>query len=497
MFEAFLLAAILALTGVAAREPYRDSKGRLVVTISADRPSPSSSGPRTTGGPRNSLSENRQHRSGSPSSSASYNEEENDLTRGINRGGITNVYKFKYSANPREKLYQLKEIQKSNPIRDERNAYWFMAQKEIEEVEKIIQEEDRKIAKALAKEKAKKERKERSEEYFRQYAEQIARTEAFHKAQIDYVFEQARISSDTIKTEGEYRNEIERVTEKRNKAVERHHKRINSGKFLETMSHRQRATVYEQAAALSYSHEFIREADTQFTDHNDSESGELALKVAEALVDITTSLFPGVSWGRDIYEAISGRSLINGNILSDFEMGTAVFGAVTAGFGSKILKGMKVLERVGVKATDLHRLIDWSVFTKRAENAKAIKLPYDLPSAVQDMSDAALYARFQAENGQTLYKVGAITMSETTNSQFWSLRNPLTVKKFSQKYGIKESIAAEFDFIQTAVLKDGVNFVTRKSTSQGANLGGEIEVVVDIGDVVLQSFHTIEKGVIK
>ncbi len=337
----------------------------------------------------------------------------------------------------------------------------------------------------------------------RKHNEKIAKEELAEEArelklgirQEEYALEQAKISSDVIKTEeGEYRSEIERVTEKRNTHVQYLRNYAKDGIFRMQSVNFIREQLVQDAISLSYSHEFIREADTQFVD-NDPESGELSLKIAEALIDITTSITPGISWGRDIFEAISGKSFIDGSPLSDLEIGTAVFGAATAGFGSKILKGMKLLERVGVKAKDLHRLIDWSVFTKRAENAKIIKTPWG--EAAQEMGDAALYARFQAENGATLYKVGGTGFSETTTAQFWSLKNPLSVKDYAQKYGIKEEIAAEFNFIQTAVIKDGVNFVTRVSPAQGLNLGGELEVVVDVGDVVLQSFHTIEKGVIK
>lgn len=97
------------------------------------------------------------------------------------------------------------------------------------------------------------------------------------------------------------------------------------------------------------------------------------------------------------------------------------FGAVAAGFGSKIVKGMKVLERVGVKATDAARLIDWSVFSRNEQRTqKQSKVPFDL---LFEMTDAALYARFQAENGGTLYRLGTTGNSEVKGAQYWALEH--------------------------------------------------------------------------
>ena len=43
------------------------------------------------------------------------------------------------------------------------------------------------------------------------------------------------------------------------------------------------------------------------------------------------------------------------------------------------------------------------------------------------------------------------------------------------------------DFLETATLKDGAKFITRKAPSYGSNPGGAIEFVVPEGGVIIKS----------
>ncbi|MBC8285630.1 MAG: pre-toxin TG domain-containing protein [Nitrospinae bacterium] len=79
---------------------------------------------------------------------------------------------------------------------------------------------------------------------------------------------------------------------------------------------------------------------------NAFESGMIAANIAETALDLATSFTPGISWARDFYEAFSGKHLISGAELDSFDRGTAVFGVVTLGLGSKIGKVFKVLPKI-------------------------------------------------------------------------------------------------------------------------------------------------------
>ncbi len=76
-------------------------------------------------------------------------------------------------------------------------------------------------------------------------------------------------------------------------------------------------------------------ADELYAAGKDAE-GDIALTMAKTVADIGLGLIPGVGWGKDVYEAVSGKSLIDGSELSTFDRTFAVVGVLTAGVGSKI-----------------------------------------------------------------------------------------------------------------------------------------------------------------
>jgi hypothetical protein len=79
--------------------------------------------------------------------------------------------------------------------------------------------------------------------------------------------------------------------------------------------------------------------------------GEALLEVATIAADLVTSWTPGVSWGRDIYEALIGNNLITGEELDNFSRTVAIVGAITGGLGSK---GIHSIETVSRTASRLH-----------------------------------------------------------------------------------------------------------------------------------------------
>lgn len=124
-----------------------------------------------------------------------------------------------------------------------------------------------------------------------------------------------------------------------------------------------------------------------------------------------------------------------------------------------------------------------------AKNAKPVKIPHGSGQAIQEMSAEALKVRAKVDSGGTLYRIGTRGKSQTgAKAQYWSPESPLS-PGYAEKYGIPPENIADMDFLETAVLKDGTNYVTRKAPGVSTNAGGAIEVVVPEAGVIIKS-HT-------
>ncbi|WP_273802636.1 hypothetical protein, partial [Proteus vulgaris] len=99
----------------------------------------------------------------------------------------------------------------------------------------------------------------------------------------------------------------------------------------------------------------------------------------------------------------------------------------------------------------------------------------------------ALAARAKVENGATLYRIGTTGRSETTGAQFWALEHPYN-PGYASRYGIPQENITRSNFIMTAELKPGSNFVTRPAPGIGENIGGGIEVVVPPDAIKMKTF---------
>ncbi|XNY04005.1 pre-toxin TG domain-containing protein (plasmid) [Sinorhizobium meliloti] len=103
--------------------------------------------------------------------------------------------------------------------------------------------------------------------------------------------------------------------------------------------------------------------------------GLMLMTLATVTLDLVTSLTPGVSWGRDIYESVTGRNLITGEELTTIERTLAIAGAVSGGVaagGPKVLRAMQKVADLGQSGKDFKRLnetaahidqeaVEWSV----------------------------------------------------------------------------------------------------------------------------------------
>jgi RHS repeat-associated protein len=113
--------------------------------------------------------------------------------------------------------------------------------------------------------------------------------------------------------------------------------------------------------------------------------------------------------------------------------------------------------------------------------------------ACQSLSEKALLARKEVQQGSVLYKIGTIGKSEIAESQFWSLEHPLSVNFSASRYGIPTDNFKLPNFIISGKVKSGTSFVTREAPAVGPTLGGNVEVVVPKNGVVIESFNMIEK----
>ena len=230
----------------------------------------------------------------------------------------------------------------------------------------------------------------------------------------------------------------------------------------------------------------------------DSEGYTQYKEAAVILLDTALSFTPGVSFARDCYEAVTGRNLVTGEELDTFDRSMAVLGAVTGGLGSKIKNVSKGIEVVtdlmkGVARSEegIAKVVRVSEKAKdvidSAKNAKAVKIPYETGEALQEITSEALKVRAKVDSGAPLYRVGTRGRSQTgAQAQFWSHENPLS-PGYAERYGIPPENLKNMDFLETATLKDGTNYITRKAPSYGSNPGGAIEVVVPEGGVIIKS----------
>lgn len=155
-------------------------------------------------------------------------------------------------------------------------------------------------------------------------------------------------------------------------------------------------------------------------------SGDEALDFAKNVLDVALSFAPVVGWGKDMYEAATGRNLVTGEVLDDFERAAAVLGVVTVGFGSKIMKGLSTLRKVKLRhmnvlswnkaldgAGNIAKSAKKSGFTKGEDVAQLAK---GWKSVTPDMESKILYGARKSPNKNQL--IGAHSPNVKNNPNF-------------------------------------------------------------------------------
>jgi hypothetical protein len=103
----------------------------------------------------------------------------------------------------------------------------------------------------------------------------------------------------------------------------------------------------------------------EFYKAEEYEEGGIAARYAEIALDLATSFTPGVSFGRDIYESITGFDLITGEKLGTFSRTVAMISAATLGIGSSFARCGKILAKIMKSGKDFETCVHEFKVAKR------------------------------------------------------------------------------------------------------------------------------------
>lgn len=210
-----------------------------------------------------------------------------------------------------------------------------------------------------------------------------------------------------------------------------------------------------------------------------------AHELLKGVADIGIGLSPA-GWAKDVYEVISGKSLIDGRMLSTTERLFAGIGAISPALGPLGYAGMRMVSRSGRVASEAN------FFGKLGRLVEKAQLKIPRGTAIQEFSVEALKikAAIISEDRQ-IFRVGTRGINQTGgNAQFWAPKHPGT-PGFGSRYGIPKANLEKMDFVEVGRVKPGTSFVTRKAPGVGGNPGGEIEVVVPEGSVIIDGHYSL------
>jgi hypothetical protein len=100
------------------------------------------------------------------------------------------------------------------------------------------------------------------------------------------------------------------------------------------------------------------------------------LTMAIGALDIATRFIPGVDWGRDVYEAVTGRDLFTGIELDTFDRVSAVIGVISAGVGNDVLQIRSAVRRIEDLPAD--KLDELYEFAQTVDRTTEQGLRYDV-----------------------------------------------------------------------------------------------------------------------
>jgi len=110
---------------------------------------------------------------------------------------------------------------------------------------------------------------------------------------------------------------------------------------IETLLRKARVATLKTREARDFGLQMIVASDSASAEGDNAEA--LAYRrYAECFLDIAVGLDPVTGVLRDVYEAFAGKNFITGEELGNLERSFAIMGALTFGFGTAIVKGIKV-----------------------------------------------------------------------------------------------------------------------------------------------------------
>lgn len=216
--------------------------------------------------------------------------------------------------------------------------------------------------------------------------------------------------------------------------------------------------------------------------------GEAMLEVAKSLLNLATSLPPGVSWGRDVFEALTGTDLITGDSLDEISRTIAFFGAVTGGIGSRGVHGVEMMSRgmkraqpflerfVGTELEALSKSVVQKVISIRADTAKFYdhaneRISKILTKAPEGLSILGLnenHIRDIVKRGQPLFDTNAIKPGNRNSGLIFVAKPKVVVRPERSRLpllAVPVELGENVDMIKTSywmkhytveeVLKDG------------------------------------------
>ncbi len=92
----------------------------------------------------------------------------------------------------------------------------------------------------------------------------------------------------------------------------------------------------------------------------------------------------------------------------------------------------------------------------------------------------------EAKSGASLFRAGKLGESMAGESQYWSLQNPLEAASYASEMGLPN---LNPNFVMGGTLANGAGAIANGAAALGANAGGGIQIVTEIGMVVGLWFH--------
>jgi hypothetical protein len=184
---------------------------------------------------------------------------------------------------------------------------------------------------------------------------------------------------------------------------------------------------------------------------------------------------PGIMVPFDIYHpATTAEFIIAGNIIE-------------GGDTTDTIPGFDPLDFFSWGIAGLLRAPLRSAAAKSAINAGA-RLPEIQTRYAIEVASTSVEARAAiaaARKGATLYRGGELGQSMAGESQYWSLRNPLS-PNYPSSMGMPD---VRVNFIMGGTLDPEASAIANEAASLGLNIGGDVQIVTSPNGVTKLWFH--------